>query len=160
MIMLMHIRLKRRGRFPSMLAWLAIVFPGCGGDDGLAKRIPVSGKVTYMGAPLARGTITFTPADRDAGIRPASGSIVDGSYQLTTQSDRDGAMPGKYKVSVVSKNFDESTGQTPEGNALRRDRMAKILAKSKTLIPSAYNVPETSGLTSTVPGGPYDFELK
>jgi hypothetical protein len=160
MIIQYRVLLKRRVDWRIMLVFGGLCLAGCGGDDGLTKRVPVSGKVTFMGAPLARGTITFTPAEGDAGIRPASGSIVDGGYQLTTQTDRDGAMPGKYKVSIVSKNFDESTGKTSEGNAVRRDRMAKIVAKTKNLVPPIYNVPETSGLTSTVPGGPYDFDLK
>jgi hypothetical protein len=136
-------------------AWLL----GCASDDDLAPRHAVSGKVTYKGEPLAKGTITFTPADAKAGIRPASGAIVDGSYQLTTQSNNDGAMAGKYKVSVMARSFDESaSGQ--EEKALRRDKMAKVLAKAKDLIPTKYNVPETSGLTAEVPGGKYDFDLQ
>ena len=46
---------------------------GCG-DDGYGRRYPVSGTVTYKGQPLKQGTITFTPADADAGRPPAGTS--------------------------------------------------------------------------------------
>jgi hypothetical protein len=142
-----------------ILALGALVVPGCGGDE-LGKRHPVSGKVTFKGEPVERGTVTFTPADPNAGIRAASGAIVGGSYQLTTQTNNDGAMPGKYKVSIQSKSFDESATLDKEGQPLRRDKMMKkVYVQAKNAIPPKYNVPETSGLTAEVPGGTYDFDL-
>ena len=56
---------------------------GCS-DDGLAKRYHVTGKVTYNGQPLKKGTIVFVPTDPEG--RGATGDIgEDGTYTLTTQ---------------------------------------------------------------------------
>jgi hypothetical protein len=154
----MSLRPARGGRGIVLLG--AVVFLGCAGDDDLARRYPVSGKVTYKGEPLASGTITFTPAAPAEGIRPASGAIVDGRYQLTTQTTNDGAMAGKYKVSVVARSFDDPTDGQNE-KAIRRDKMAKIIGKSaKNVIPTKFSLPETSELTAEVPGGRYDFDLQ
>jgi hypothetical protein len=159
MMMPIRVSIRPAGLGRWVVAVGAVAFLGCG-DDGLAKRYPVSGKVTYKGETLASGTITFTPADGNAGIRAAFGAIVDGRYQLTTQSNNDGAMAGKYKVSIVARSYDE-TAKGQENKALRRDKMAKVLGKtSKNLVPPKFNIPETSGLTAEVPGGKYDFDLQ
>ena len=37
-----------------------VIIQGCSGDDsGLDRRYKVSGKVTYKGEPVAKGTIAF-----------------------------------------------------------------------------------------------------
>src|SRR4051812_27828313 len=74
---------------------------GCSSDDGVGKRYSVSGNVTYQGKPLAKGTIGFQPENQAE--RGASGEIVDGAYTLSTQTPGDGAFPGKYKVSIASR---------------------------------------------------------
>lgn len=57
----------------------------------------MSGKVTLDGAPLAKGVISFDPADGSPGAVPAGGVIADGSYSIDAAS---GPTPGKYKVSI------------------------------------------------------------
>ncbi|QDV67015.1 hypothetical protein Poly24_07060 [Rosistilla carotiformis] len=53
---------------------------GCSGSS-VPETYPISGTVTYQGAPVADATITFSPT---AG-RPASGTTDDGgTFQLTT----------------------------------------------------------------------------
>ena len=55
-------RLPRR--FLAMLALPALlVMASCGTDDGLGKRYPVSGTVTYNGKPLEKGEISFVSED-------------------------------------------------------------------------------------------------
>ena len=55
-------RLPRR--FLTMLAVPALlVLASCGNDDGLGKRYPVSGTVTYNGNPLEKGEISFVTED-------------------------------------------------------------------------------------------------
>src|SRR4051795_1119568 len=90
----------------SMLIGLVpIVAIGCGEDDGIGQRYPVSGKVTYKGEPVAKGTVGFVPMD--SGGRVANGDLQpDGSYTLTTHTPRDGALPGKYRVSVSAVEID------------------------------------------------------
>ena len=51
------VRSRLLHRFPTLLAVPAlVVMASCGaGDDGLGKRYPVSGTVTYNGKPLDKG---------------------------------------------------------------------------------------------------------
>jgi hypothetical protein len=69
----------------------AVVAAGCWG----AKRVAVEGAVTYDGAPIPVGTITFLP-EFDNGIK-AGGRIENGRYQLDTKF---GLVPGPHKVEV------------------------------------------------------------
>jgi hypothetical protein len=74
---------------------------GCGGkasDPNVGPTVPVQGKVTYMGQPLAGGTIQFEP---DRG-REASGTIgPDGTFTLTTFNENDGAVVGTHRVAAT-----------------------------------------------------------
>jgi len=78
--------------------------PGCGAPEAAARlstTVPVSGKVTYKGKPLTRGTIAFEP---DAG-REAHGEIgPDGAYSLSTFAKNDGAVAGVHRVSISGLN--------------------------------------------------------
>jgi hypothetical protein len=142
-----------RGRALGLLVSL-VVFSGfefgCGSDDGLGKRYPVSGTVTYNGKPLPKGSITFVPNDTKTS-RAANGNIVEGAYTLTTQSPDDGALPGQYKVTVTAVEVDLSKASATakkSGMMINQADIAK--AKRTSLLPSKYMVPETSGLTATV----------
>ena len=72
-----------------------VVVMGCGGDDsGLGRRYKVTGKVTYNGANVPHGTVTFVPVKPPPPEgRAASGEIKDGYYSLTTTGDNDGHSP-------------------------------------------------------------------
>src|SRR5205814_10307515 len=51
-------------RLHAMLAGPALlVMASCGTEDGLGKRYPVSGTVTYNGQPLEKGEISFVTED-------------------------------------------------------------------------------------------------
>ena len=63
---------------------------GCS-DDGLGKRYQVTGKVTYKGAAVESGSISFVPEAPDG--HGAAGQIKDGTYTLTTLGENDGALP-------------------------------------------------------------------
>ncbi len=136
---------------------LLVIF-GCGGD-GLGKRYTVSGRVTYKGAPLPSGTITFLPEDSKA--RPAAGTITDGNYTLTTLSPDDGAFPGKYQVTVVSKDVDSSAINTAPNSLNRLKKVAAVNLTAKSRVPAKYELPTTSGLAREVLPQPnkFDFDL-
>jgi len=124
---------------------------GCGDNDGIGKRYPVTGMVNYDGKPVEKGTITFTP-DRAEGGRVASGTITNGSYSLTTQAPNDGALPGSYKVSVVAKKPDESVKVAPNqgGSGRNPANILKVAKAAKDLVPTKFSSPEKSGLTAVV----------
>jgi len=123
---------------------------GCGDDTGLAKRYPVSGKVTYKGTPLEKGSINFVPETPDG--RPAGGQIENGRYSLTTLAPGDGALPGKYKVTILAQEADTAELQSiAKGGQFHHDKaFLKANKTAKALVPSKYNLPETSGLTEEV----------
>jgi hypothetical protein len=146
---------------------------GCGDDSGLPRRYSVSGTVSYNGKLLEKGNINFAPDGPEG--RAAGGTIVDGRYSLTTHDTDDGAVPGKYKVSVVAKMIDASkVDLNIKGAATEEAKKAmaavfpqKVAARAaaavKILIPSKYSSPETSGLTFEVKpqsNTGTDFDLK
>jgi hypothetical protein len=149
-------RVRQIGEVLAALGLLAIL--GCG-SDGLGKRYAVSGRVTYKGAAVSSGTITFIPEDSKG--RPAIGTITGGEYRLTTLTPDDGAFPGKYQVTVVSKDVDTSAvGAAPNSlNRLKKVAAANLSAKSR--IPPKYEIPQTSGLMREVlpKSNTFDFEL-
>jgi hypothetical protein len=140
-------------------ALLATTLLGCGSDDGLGKRYAVYGTVNYNGKPVEKGEIAFMP--ENPADRAASGIIEDGSYTLTTQSNGDGALPGKYKVTVTAKEVDVAKAealfktQAKKGKDLTtslipKDFMTKAAKTAKSSIPTRYSTPETSKLTAEV----------
>lgn len=94
-------------------AALAAALAGCG--SGQLDTAPVSGKVSFNGAPVPGGTISFYPIGGEGGeSRPASGVIKpDGTFTLTTYTDGDGAVPGKYNVGFSPPPTPEV--EVPEG---------------------------------------------
>src|SRR5438105_15117329 len=94
---------RRISRLSALFVGLTL-FSACS-DDGFGRqRYSVQGTVTYKGENLAKGQISFVP---DApGGQAASGRIENGYYSLSTLTPGDGALPGKYKVTVVAKDFD------------------------------------------------------
>jgi hypothetical protein len=150
-------------RFAVMVAGLGLVIIlGCGDQSGLATRYPVSGKVTFNGQPVEKGTISFVPTQADG--RAASGEITNGSYSLTTATPNDGALPGSYKVTVVSKEMDTSKlKEVAKGGQFHHDAdFAKAAKNAKSFVPSRYSLADTSDLTTTVAAksNTLDFDLK
>jgi hypothetical protein len=70
---------------------------GCG--DGL-ELVGVRGTVQYDGKPLTQGKVLFASVER--GKRAAGHINQDGTYVLSTVRPGDGAIPGKYRVTVVT----------------------------------------------------------
>ncbi|WZO99120.1 hypothetical protein EP7_000714 [Isosphaeraceae bacterium EP7] len=133
----------------SLVAATLISLPGCG-DDGFGKRYPVSGKITYKGEAVSKGNINFLPLDNTTG-RAAQSEITDGSYSLTTASPNDGALPGKYKVTIISVEADYSKVMAnAKGGAGRQEDVYKANKSAKKLVPSKYSIFQTTPLEETV----------
>ncbi len=75
-----------RGFFAILAVSGLLVMTSCGTDDGLGKRFPVTGTVTYNGSPLEKGIISFVPDD-PKGVG-ATGAIENGSYTLFNGRER------------------------------------------------------------------------
>ncbi len=103
------IMMRKFGALALLLS--AVAFAGCSGAVGGGDRYathPVTGKVTYNGAPVPGAVVTFSP--NKSGVPGASG-ITDnqGTYILTTYDAGDGAVEGEYKV-MVSKTAPSASG--------------------------------------------------
>jgi major membrane immunogen (membrane-anchored lipoprotein) len=156
-------------RWPAMLALPGLlVMASCGSDDGLGKRYPVSGTVTYNGQPVERGEISFISEDLKNNIG-ASGTITNGSYTLSTGGGNDGAQVGKYKVTITAKedylaqakaDFQKESKQQ-EVSFIPPQYIAKAEAEAKSLIPAGYGDPRTTTLKAEVKAqsNPIDFKL-
>jgi len=145
-------------RWLLLLGLISLAGLGCGGP----KTASVSGKVSYKGAPLKGGSVTFLSAADKKGITTPIGE--DGAYtfdKLTT---------GEYKVGVETEtmnNVPGTTGRTygpppgvktdykpPSGGGDGKARYVPI--------PGKYADPEKSGLSYTAKPGPQtnDIDLK
>ena len=141
---------------------------GCGGNAGIKGLVNVTGTVNYQGKPVDGATVSFAPEGTG---RAASGRTdASGKFRLTTLNENDGALPGKYKVSVSKvENLDAASQLTAED-------MAKMVGGGKAApsgptpskggqsggikhhVPEKYETPDKSGLTAEVTdGGANDF---
>jgi hypothetical protein len=160
---------RRRVSRSSTLFVGLILFSACS-DDGFGRqRYSVQGTVSYKGEKLANGQISFVPVPDAPGGQAASGQIENGYYSLSTLTPGDGALPGKYKVTVVAKDFDVAKVRSaarakgmPPVAALPQDFSAKARKEAKSKIPTRYNLPTTTDLTADVEArsNTKDFELK
>src|SRR5262249_21369166 len=121
-----------------------------------------SGTVTYKGEPVPKGNIAFVPASSDG--RAANGPIENGRFSLTTATPNDGALPGSYKVTVISEDIDTTElKEIAKGGQFHHDAaFAKAVANAKHLVPSRYKVADQSDLTAEVKpqSNSFTFELK
>lgn len=124
-----------------LLAAIAITLVGCG--RGGPEMGDVTGTVTFKGAPVVTGTITFVPEGADLPIAYAE-IQADGSYQAYTNEFGKGAPIGKHRVMIMAV---KENG--PE-------------AASVALLPPKFSSDRQSGLTAEVAAGEnrVDFTLK
>jgi hypothetical protein len=129
------------------LALVGLVPVACGPTG--PEMASISGKVTYNGKPVPKGTITFIPVVQ--GGRNAVGVIgPDGSYSIQTEKPGDGALLGDYNVTISA--HDEAV----------LDYIPAKPVEPKLLAPAKYENPKSTDLKATVKRGasPINFDLK
>lgn len=134
----------------TLLVCLAIC--GCNkpGAPGIAA-LPVTGKVTLDGKPLAGASVMFTTVETASF---AGTTQEDGSYQLLGIAGRNAACKGKCQV-IVSRYL------KPDGSPVGPDEPPALSFATESL-PERYSMPSKSELSVDVPeeGGAFDFDLK
>lgn len=142
---------------------MAVLVAGCGGArrEG-PETVKVTGTVTLDGKPLAGANVTFSP--KVAGP-PAFGETDEqGRFSLQTFEPGDGAISGKYLVTVTkttSAGRMEFEDQRAKEEYLRQHPGESSQAKNE--IPDKYANRKTSGLVAEVSLGAknhVEFELK
>lgn len=132
---------------------LCVLVVGCSDRPKLAK---VKGTVTIDGKPLPYGTVTFEAK----GLRSATGKIVNGEItEVTTYDPGDGAPVGNHRVVVTANAEPGAAVVANPGDAPKGPPKADYMS-GKSLIPAAYNNPDTSGLTAEIKSGENTVELK
>jgi hypothetical protein len=79
--------------------------------------VPVSGKVTFQGAPPpVAGTISFVPISVQEGLphRPGTAQFsTDGTFRVTSFKPNDGLLPGKYGARIDCWKGNPATSSDP-----------------------------------------------
>jgi hypothetical protein len=112
----------------------AVFITGCNKNDPV---IPVSGKVTLQGKPIADCSITFQPTAKNPIVAASGLTDAEGNFSLETIESprRKGAAVGEYQVKFFWRDpaFDETNPK-----------------------PAPYQIPakyQQEGITFTVPNG-------
>jgi hypothetical protein len=126
-------------------SWLSLclmfVLLGCSPSGGELSTVPVSGQVTFNGAPLPDGQILFRTTDTQQ--RGFAAKITDGKFSLET-------VPGKMSVEITASRlvpgkFNNDNG-TPE-------------PAGEMYIPAEYNSSSTLK-AEVVAGGQNSFDYQ
>jgi hypothetical protein len=116
---------------------VGVALLGCG--DGGLEVVPVTGQVTLAGGGWGRpGMIFFAPVEPAAGFPRLPGMAdvdKDGNFRATTQPNRDGLVPGTYRVGLEMWEVPPTMGGPP----------------AKSYLPQKYQSAATSGLEIVVP---------
>jgi hypothetical protein len=156
-----------------LVALGALFCAGCTGDDG-PPTVPVTGIVTLNGTPVEGVTVTFIPASEGAGESAVGVTDASGKYSLATRKKDDGAVVGKYKVTMakyqggapaaaadaskVHADYDISDEYAPGYD----EKAASDAPPAQNLLPPQYANADQSGFTAEVVAGEnkHDFDLK
>jgi hypothetical protein len=118
-----------------------------------ADLVPVGGKVTMDGQPLANATVMFAPVGEKADLAYYGITDLSGTFSLLSPTQRPGAAPGAYTV-VISKYA------RPDGTPFPPDAGSDVLGTGVEHVPARYSNPQQTELRATVPaGGKEDFEF-
>ncbi len=119
-------------RVPAVLVALFLA-SGCGGGSDAPERVPVSGTVSFDGAPIAAGEIRFIAAD--GGSQADAAPIVDGKYSVEVT-------PGSKRVEVIA------TREDPDNMVESAVNPGQMEPSHVQYIPDEYNA--TSTLTAEI----------
>jgi len=117
---------------------------GCGSAGGnLPKTVPASGVVTLDGKPVDGAQVILVPAGE--GVTGAFGvTNSSGHFSLRAYEQKDGAIPGEYKVQVsktIQVAVTGAKGSLDGGDPVRFEYG----------VPAKYTGAKTSGLSVTIP---------
>jgi len=104
-----------RGTF-TFLAIALLLAAGCSSGS----VVPVSGRVTMNGQPLANVHVSFQPIASGSDYNPGGGSYAftdaDGRFTLRlVDGDTPGAVVGKHRVAITPRNSDDDADRRGKG---------------------------------------------
>jgi hypothetical protein len=129
-----------------------IALAGCGSDTShLPATVPAAGIVTLDGKPVPNAAVSFVA---ETGTYHATAlTDASGKFQLRAFQEKEGAVPGPYKVEV---------NQTVLGGGQDAGTDGELTGLQVNFgLPQKYATVSTSGLTYTIPeGGQTDIKLE
>ncbi len=127
-------------------ALLLTVIVGCGDNS----MVPVSGKVTFAdGKPLTKGRVNFQSDKNNAfGVIES-----DGSYELMSVEEGDGAPPGTYKVFISGAYEGEVDPHAPEN-------IGKKVEAPTPLVAEEFETASSTPITVEVGGSDANYDIK
>jgi hypothetical protein len=140
---------KRFLHFPGYLLALGLIAVVIGCGPATPERASVSGKVTLDGQAIEQGSISFLPAEGNAGPS-AGGVIANGRYDI---EKKDGPILGKTRIEL--RAWKKSGRQIPNPMSAGSMMDEKVEA-----FPKEFN--EESTLLKEIKSGhnTFDFELE
>jgi hypothetical protein len=136
--------MKRRPPVHAHIAVLILMptLAGCDDSDRVSVY-PVSGKVLHRGRPAAGANVIFHATDPSAAASsvpiPRGTVQADGTFELSSYEESDGAPAGTYDVTVIWPPDAADPNADPESAGGEADRLR-----------GRYANPNTSGLSATV----------
>ena len=115
-----------------LVAGVLVVLAGCGAEEEIRPDLsPAAGSLMINGEPAAGAMLVFDPADGkefDArGTRPRATVQEDGTFEVTTYQQGDGAPAGDYQVAVLwFENPDASNPWDKLGNQYANPKKTDI----------------------------------
>jgi hypothetical protein len=140
---------------------------GCSSSD---KPIKVAGTIKWSDGTPVDGAVVVFVSTKEGGREANGFTADDGSFELTSFSFGDGAVPGEYKVLVSRAELLKKTNVV-EGesladkmknwsNAKKRESSPSAQPKDRDAIPLVYTKAESTPLRWTVSAGNTTPELK
>jgi hypothetical protein len=138
------------------------------GCDSGPELVPVTGKVTIDGEPLAYKSLMFFPEEGTPGNGGGGNTQKDGSYELIASipgslTDEMGVPAGRYKVIVFEPTIPitEDLEVASDDPSELTPAVSPTLGRRRTQIPKIYGDRETTPLVLDVPpeGGVLEVKL-
>jgi hypothetical protein len=127
-----------------ILAFIVVMIAatGCGQNNSGPQTVPVTGKVTLDGDPIAHAVVSLTPVSDATGGVPAQATTNEsGEFEVYSAFDQGrttqtGMVPGDYAVTVTK--LESIPAQ------------AQLTRAPKNLLPKQYESAGSSGLKATI----------
>ncbi len=151
--------------YRALLCVCAVFLVGC--DSG-PKVSMVTGTIKLDSKPIPNATITLSPVAGGTGKSAVGVTNAEGVYVVTDSTSKNiggGAVAGDYKVGILwykpSANDTSRSSGSGDGSMNADKATATKATGPESLLPTAYQNPETSGLLLTVKTGSttQDFDL-
>jgi len=109
----------------ALVGGLALSLASCSRSDH-KPVYPVTGSVLYQAKPAEGAQVVFVPLDNDDPKMPRPGAQVkrNGSFRLSTYRSYDGALPGRYAVTIIYRSPEQKVDGENMGPDLLRGRFA------------------------------------